>query len=134
MTPPIVTPGRARVVLAAAVLAIAGCGDDDDTEASGSTQAPEADLTVEAHDDDFDKDSYSVASGQVTIAYLQEDTMPHTLVIEGPDGEDLDGLELEVDSDASDVDDVQLDPGTYTLYCDIPGHREAGMEADLVVE
>lgn len=29
---------------------------------------------------------------------------------------------------------IRLRRGEYVLYCAIPGHRAAGMEADLVVE
>ena len=78
MTAPIVTPGRARAVLAVAMLAIVGCGEHDDAEATGSTPAPEADLTVEAHDIDFDSNEYRLAPGEQRVAYLQEgDTRPH---------------------------------------------------------
>jgi plastocyanin len=138
VTPPVVTPGRARVVLgiavAVAVLAVAGCGEDDDTEASGSTPAPEADLTVEAHDNDFDRDEYTLAPGEQRVSYLQEGETRHTLLVETADGAAVDGFELEVDDSSSDVGTVDLEAGRYTVYCDVAGHREAGMEADLVVE
>ena len=133
MTPPIVTPGRARMVLAVAVLAIVGCGEDDGARASGSTPALEADLTVEAHDIDFDSDEYRLAPGEQWVAYLQEGDTRHTLVVETADGAAVDGFELEVDDSSSDVGTVDLEAGRYTFYCDVTGHREAGMEADLVV-
>jgi len=29
---------------------------------------------------------------------------------------------------------LNLKPGTYTFYCSVPGHRQAGMEGKLVVQ
>jgi uncharacterized cupredoxin-like copper-binding protein len=120
---------RIVVVLAVAGLAIVGCGEDDEPETTGPTPAPQADLTVEAHDIDFDRDEYRLAPGEQRIAYVQEGETRHTLLVE-----DIDGFELEVDGSSSDVGTVDLEAGRYTFYCDVPGHRDAGMEADLVVE
>jgi uncharacterized cupredoxin-like copper-binding protein len=54
--------------------------------------------------------------------------------VETADGAAVAGFELEVDGSPSDVGTIDLEAGRYTLYCDVAGHREAGMQADLVVE
>ncbi len=106
-------------------LVLVGCGDDD----SSSSGEP-ADLLVKAEGSlSFDKDAYTVSSGSATIELKNDDSQLHTLLIE-----DVGGFKLKVtgkgDSDRGTAD---LEPGTYTIYCDVPGHRSAGMEADLTV-
>jgi plastocyanin len=126
------------LAVAGLCLLTAACGDDNGSGGdggAGSAEARDADLLVLARDIDFDRDSYTLAAGTSTIAYVQEGAMVHTLVIEGPDGEDVEGFKLEVTADGEvETGEVTLEPGTYTLYCDIAGHRQAGMEAELVVE
>jgi uncharacterized cupredoxin-like copper-binding protein len=142
-----VSPRRVVGALAAAtvaVLLLTACGDDgadeDATLGAEGDGAEAADpgagghLAVEARDIEFDRDAYRVASGPVDIEYQQEGSLPHSLVIEEVDGEAVDGFKLGVGDADSDSDTVDLRPGEYVLYCDVPGHREAGMEADLQVE
>jgi nitrite reductase (NO-forming) len=51
--------------------------------------------------------------------------------------EDLDGQDVEVvDAAANETETGTFtadQSGTYTVFCSIPGHREAGMEATLEV-
>lgn len=114
-----------------------GCGDSDD---EGSGDEPSADseagggstdeaLVVVAEDIGFAEDSLEVAAGDVTIEYQNDGAIPHTLVIDG-----VDDFKLEVASNG-DVDEGQatLDAGSYTIYCDVPGHRDAGMEGTIEV-
>ena len=142
------SPGRRHGVVAAATLAalvLAACGDDasDDGVALGAEggDAPAAAdpgagaaLTVEAHDIEFDSDAYRIAAGPVDIEYQQEGTLPHSLVIEEADGVIVDSFKLEVGDADADRGTVDLPPGEYVVYCDVPGHRDAGMEAELQVD
>ena len=54
----------------------------------------------------------------------------HNLLIEGYEED----LVLEVENGETATGSISLEPGRYILYCDIAGHREAGMEAQLLVE
>jgi plastocyanin len=128
-------PGALAVALGLgglALVTLAGCGDDSDGTASPDG-VEDADLRVQARDIDFDRDRYEVPAGTSTIDYVQDGALEHTLLIQGPGG-DVDGFELAVNGQQGDTGSVDLQPGTYTLYCDVAGHREAGMEAELVVQ
>lgn len=110
---------------------LAACGDEDDGGgATAPASVPEGALLVEALDSlDFDRDQYRAEAGEVTFVYENKGSLPHTLLIEGIDEDEF---FLEVGD--TDTGSVELEPGTYTLYCDVPGHQAAGMEATLVVE
>ncbi|HSM44561.1 MAG TPA: multicopper oxidase domain-containing protein, partial [Acidimicrobiia bacterium] len=69
-----------------------------------------------------------VPAGDLTITLSNTGSMAHNLVFEnGPRSPDLNAGETVT------VEVGHLEPGTYTIFCDIPGHQAAGMETRLVV-
>jgi plastocyanin len=119
--------------------ALTGCGGDDgngggansgDGPSTGSGDGGNGGtVTVVAQDSlSFDRDEYTSSAGEVTFAYENGGNMTHTLLIDG-----VDDFELQVNSNGdTDEGTVELEPGEYRLYCDIPGHES--MEATLTVE
>ena len=79
---------------------------------------------------DFDADAYRAAAGEIAIEYVLSGFQEHTLVVEGYEDE----LVLSVENGGSDSGTITLEAGRYILYCDIPAHREGGMEARLLVQ
>lgn len=71
-------------------------------------------------------------SGKVTVDFKNPQGLTHDVAIENENGETVGKTELIADSATSTT--VELEPGTYTYYCTVPGHREAGMEGTLVVK
>jgi uncharacterized cupredoxin-like copper-binding protein len=57
---------------------------------------------------------------------VNDGTVAHTLLVKG-----VSGFKLEVGDE--DEGTVELEPGEYTLYCDVAGHEAAGMVATLTV-
>jgi plastocyanin len=112
-------------------LLLAGCGGDDSASSgSNGTGGTPADVVVHGTDDlKFDQASYTAKAGSQSIELINDGGQPHTLVI---DKQKFDKLEVSKKGD-SDRGTATLPPGTYTIYCDIVGHRSAGMEAKLVV-
>ena len=120
------------LVIAGAV--VGGCGGDDgdsggDDGLSTGSGAGGDTVTVVAQDSlSFDQDSYSAGAGEVTIDYEDSGNLAHTLLIEG-----VDAFKLSVSSNGdTDEGTVELEPGEYRIYCDVPGHES--MEATLTVE
>ena len=117
----------------AAGLAVAACGGGSSGSSAKPTAPANPDLTVHAQEIKFDKKAYTVHGGQVTIAYPNDGVQTHTLVVQDPKGNKV-GETLRVNPGQVTGGVYQLTaPGEYTLYCDITGHREAGMEASLTV-
>ena len=139
--------------LALAALALAACGSDSsssstaaDTDATSSTSAESSTsassgsgsggtVKIEADpngDLAFTETKIDAPAGQDTIEFDNPSTTGHNVQIEDSNGEDVAETDTIADGKTSTTADLQ--PGTYTFYCGIPGHREAGMEGTLTVK
>lgn len=146
----------ALAALTAGSLLIAACGDDDDQTATdmpamddgdsmngdghgggghddSEADSPVADgareIEVTADDLAFDPDEITAEVGEDLAIALTSEDMLHDFTI--------DDLDAHVAADRGETakGGVTVDEaGTYTYYCSVPGHREAGMEGTLTVE
>ena len=116
----------ALVLLALVAASCGGDGEPVGADPHGGHTTGNA-LHVVAEDIGFEHDSFEATAGTVRIHYQNEGRIAHTFVLEG-----IDGFKLEVaGKDDTAEGSVTLEPGTYIVYCDVPGHREVGMEAEL---
>jgi plastocyanin len=132
-------------VLALVAFGLVACGGDDDdtTTAGGETTATETtgggggggstvEVTASADQLAYDQSSLETGSGSVTIDFTNPSTTGHDIRIEDESGEDIGGTD--VIADDSTTATVELEPGSYTFFCSVPGHREAGMEGSLTAD
>ena len=125
-------PPRPLAVTIVALVLVAACGGGVGGSSSNPPAPANPDLTIHAEDIHFDKKAYTVKAGEVKIAYPNDGAQTHTLVVQSPSGDNI-PPKLRVAPGKETGGTYQLAPGTYTLYCDITGHREAGMQASLTV-
>jgi len=74
----------------------------------------------------------TTSAGEVTVEFNNPQTLSHDVAIEDSSGEEIGKTDLVTEGTAATT--VNLKPGTYTFYCTVPGHREAGMEGTLTVK
>jgi plastocyanin len=142
----------AVLVLLAASLALVACGGGGSSSTSSSSSAEtgssepagaesagaaEGGSTIkfEANPEGqlmFTTMKASGKAGDDTIDFVNPSTTPHNVAIETSSGKKL--AETKTIGKGETSTKVELEPGTYTFYCSIPGHREGGMEGTLTIE
>jgi uncharacterized cupredoxin-like copper-binding protein len=80
----------------------------------------------------FDQTTLTAKAGKVTVDMRNPATsgVPHGIAVEGG-GVDQDGKTVAPGGTSTVT--VTLKPGTYTFYCPVPGHKQAGMKGTLTV-
>lgn len=123
---------RALTLSASLALLLTACGGSSTTEPTETVPAGAVVVTAKSGLR-FDAKEYGpVPAGDVTLGYVNEDSMRHTLIIAKGD-EKVGSFKLVVvDKGSVDSGTVTLDAGTYTLICDVPGH--SNMRATLTVK
>jgi plastocyanin len=129
------------IVLPALALGLAACGGGNEAATTGgvattATGGGGGGETLQLAADPsgalkFDKTSLEATAGNVTIDFTNDSSLPHDVKLQGP-GVDGEGTDKITGSSTSITLDLQ--PGEYTFYCSVDGHRAAGMEGKLVVK
>jgi len=124
-----VLAGFIVVILSAGLLSL---GPSEEKKAAGGgfkqpAGPPVATLEVDALPSlSFQAKEFSVPAGVIQINY-NDLGGTHTLTFSDPK---LSGFQLAVPQGPK-TGKVDLKPGTYTIFCTIPGHRAAGMQATV---
>jgi plastocyanin len=133
------------LVLGLIVTALAGCGGGG---SKATTPTPSASATATtsgaaagggeklalAADKSrlkFNKSALSAKPGKVTIAMTNPSALQHNVAIEG-NGVTAKGKIVGQGGTSTVTANVKA--GTYTFFCSVDGHRQAGMEGKLTVK
>jgi uncharacterized cupredoxin-like copper-binding protein len=115
-------PGASPAATTAAEVA---AGQATPPQTAATTQTVE----IVAHDIYFEPKEVTIpANTDVTISLPNQGAAPHNFSI--------DALKISVDLPPGETKSVVVNapPGTYEYYCDVPGHKEAGMVGTLTVK
>lgn len=131
------------------IMLLAGCGSD--TPPDVATE-PTTELAVTGTDRiEFEPAEFAIPGGEeVTLEFSAGEAVEHDFVVagaadvgtvrsgaHGDEGPPIESDDLAVahadPGQAAAATFVIDEPGTYEVYCSVPGHREAGMVATLTV-
>jgi plastocyanin len=131
------------LALVVAAIGLTACGGDDDddsaadTSATTTTQAGGGGGTLKVTADPggalaYEEKSLSTNAGQVTIEFDNPSSTDHDVTIEDDGGTEVAATDIIADDTATATADLKS--GSYTFFCSVDGHREAGMEGPLTVK
>jgi plastocyanin len=114
--------------------AAGGSGGGASGGAAGSNKGPGGTVKLEASPTALAYEQKTLTSkpGKVTIDFSNPAQIEHDVAIESGGGEEIAVSKL-ISKGQTSVS-ANLPPGTYTFFCTVPGHREAGMEGTLTVK
>ena len=137
------------MVLAAGLMAAAGCGGDDEDNGGSaeSTTPPPAETTpadtgaaasggggggekVSLTEFKITPKDASVKAGKVTFDVSNDGSVPHALEIEGNGAEEKTDILTGGQKATLEAD---LKPGTYEWYCPVGDPKDRGMKGEIVV-
>lgn len=140
------------VMLGVLVLALGGCGSDSSSDdsaindvndtakqaagaATQSTAGSNGIALAAATNGElkFDKTELTGSTGDDTIDFTNDSSVPHNVTVDDPSGKEI-GATEDITQSKATLKLTGLKSGDYTFYCSVPGHEAAGMKGTLAVK
>jgi plastocyanin len=116
-----------------AAAATSGGGGGGGGGATGGTSST-VKLAADPSQIAYDTDSLSAKAGNVTIDFNNpNDALGHDVCVEAQGASEL-GCSKVVTGGSTTLNLSNLKPGSYTFFCSVDSHRQAGMEGTLKVQ
>lgn len=80
----------------------------------------------------YQETSASATAGKVTVDFTNDSPVQHNVTVEDSNGKEL-GATDTISGDSTDAT-FDLPAGTYTFYCSVDSHEQAGMKGTLTVK
>ncbi|TMB98531.1 MAG: hypothetical protein E6J40_06170 [Chloroflexi bacterium] len=120
---------RALAVALASVALLAGCGGGG----GGGNAQPAGSIKVTMTEFKFEPSTIPAPAGKVVFYLVNAGTTSHDMVIRDSTGKRLAASELVSAGDSFVFTVSTLTAGTYTIFCDQPGHEASGMKGTLTI-
>jgi plastocyanin len=121
------TRHAALLTLAAAAVGVGGMATT--ATAATTTKTLRADKNKLA----YNVKTITVKPGKVTLKMFNPSSIPHDIAVKGASIKQPVKGKVVGKGKTSTVT-VHLRKGTYTFYCSVPGHEQAGMKGKLIVK
>jgi plastocyanin len=99
---------------------------------SASTGASSVSLAPQGNNLAFDANTETAKAGKVAIKFTNNSALQHNVTLVNSSNKIL-GKTPTFQGGTKSFS-ATLSPGTYTYYCSVPGHRQAGMQGTLTVK
>ena len=116
----------ASSLVAIALLAACGGGGNGGSQPAGS-------FKVTMTEYKFDPSTVNASSGKVVFFLVNGGSVAHDLIIRDSNNNRVAGSELISAGDTTVFTIDNIAAGTYTYFCDQPGHESSGMKGTLTI-
>ncbi len=114
------------LIVISAMALVAACGGSPSSQPAGSIKVTLTEMK-------FTPKSIAAKAGEVDLYLVNAGSTTHDMVVVDSTGKQIGKSDLIAPGDSTLFKLANLAAGTYTVYCDLPGHRDSGMEGTLAV-
>jgi plastocyanin len=108
--------------------------DTSRSPATGGTHATKVSLSADPSGAlKYSTTTLKTKPGNVTVAFTNDSSVPHDVTITGSGDSKL-GATKQITGSSANLNLKDVKAGTYTFFCSVPGHEQAGMKGTLTVK